>query len=78
MTGRGERTEISIAPSRAASMAALKAEARRSQALYLLVSGSNLFVELAGLRVFWRFVAAQLVEHFADGKLIYFSHRNLL
>jgi hypothetical protein len=59
-------------------MAALKAEARRSQALYLFVSGSNFFVELAGLRVFWRIVAAQLVEHFADRKLIYFSHRNLL
>jgi hypothetical protein len=70
MTGRGERTEISIAPSRAASMAALKAEACRSQALYLFLSGSNFLFELAGLRFFWRIVTAQLVEHFADGKLI--------
>jgi hypothetical protein len=33
-------------------MATLKAEACRSQALYLFVSGSNFLVELAGLRVF--------------------------
>jgi hypothetical protein len=54
-------------------MAALKAEACRSQALYLFVRGSNFLVELAGLRVFWRIVAAQLVEHFGDGKLVYFQ-----
>jgi hypothetical protein len=52
----GERKEISIAPGRAASMAALEAEACRSQALYLFVSGSNFLVELAGLRGFWRIV----------------------
>lgn len=74
----GERTEISIAPSRSASIATLKAEACRSQALYLFVSCSNFLVELADLCVFWRIVAAQLVEYFADGKLIYFSHRHLL
>src|SRR5580700_851856 len=74
----GGRTEISIAPSPSASIATLKAEACRSQAMYLFVSCSNFLVELADLCVFWRIVAAQLVEHFADGKLIYFSHRHLL
>src|SRR5712672_3485271 len=59
-------------------MPALKANACRPQALYLFISGSNFLVELTGFRVFWRIVAAQLVDHFADGKLIYLSHRNFL
>jgi hypothetical protein len=65
-------------PGRAGSLTPLKANAGRSQALYLFVSRHDFLVEPAGLGVFRRIVAAQLVEHFADGKFIYFSHRNLL
>ena len=70
--------EGSIVRGLASSRTALKANARRSQALYLFVSLHEFFVELAGLRAFRRVVAAQLVEHLADGKLVYFSQRSLL
>jgi hypothetical protein len=78
MTGRGERTEISIAPSCAASMAALKAEACRSQALYLFLSGSNFLFELGWSSRFLAHRRGAACRALADGKLIYFSHHNHL
>src|SRR5258705_4318686 len=48
------------------------------QALYLFVHLLGFLVELHELRFFGCIVAAQLVEHFADGEFIYFGHRNLL
>jgi hypothetical protein len=70
--------EISISPSRASSLAGLEAACCRSQALYFFVNRLNFLVELHDLRFFERIVAAQLVEHFADGEQIYFSQPNLL
>jgi hypothetical protein len=69
-------TDISIAPSR--WLAPLKAESCGSQALYLFVCRFEFLVELHHLRVFWRIVASQLIEHLANGELAYFSHRELL
>jgi len=70
--------EISIAPSCASLPAGLEAACCRSQALYLFVNPLNFLVELHDLRFSGRIVAAQLIERFADGEFIYFSHRNLL
>src|SRR5260370_30764991 len=69
---------ISIAPGRARSRSRLEPSCCRSQALYLFVHLLGFLVELHELRFFGCIVAAQLVEHFADGEFIYFGHRNLL
>jgi hypothetical protein len=53
------------------SLAALKR--RISSSIILIFSSSCSIFEF-----FWRIRAAQLIEHFANGELSYFSHRNLL
>jgi hypothetical protein len=57
--------------------APLKAESCCSQTLYLFISRLNFLVELTDLRGFWSIVAAQLIEHFANGEFGYFRHRYL-
>jgi hypothetical protein len=69
---------ISITPGRARSRSRLEPSCCHFQALYLFVHLLGVLVALHELRFFGYIVAAQLVEHFADGEFIYFGHRNLL
>jgi hypothetical protein len=69
--------DISIAPSRAGSLIPLKAASCRLQALYLLVNRFSFLLKPRDLR-FWHIGAAQLIEHFADGEFVYFSHGKIL
>jgi hypothetical protein len=70
-------SEILIALSRAGSSAPPRAASCRSQTLYLLVKRLIFLLEPRDLR-FWHIGVTQLIEHFADGEFVYFSHGKIL